>query len=82
MLTPILLVRTLWTGLYLSLGEVERVCEVKSLGAHHVLLPLELRLQPLQLVRREDGADPLALAAAASAPSSIALLHYRTATAV
>ncbi len=31
-------------------------------GADHVLLPLELRLEPLELLRREDGPHPLRFA--------------------
>ena len=39
----------------LRLAEVERGGQVIPLRAHHVLLTFKLLLQPLQLLRREDG---------------------------
>lgn len=44
---------------YLCLGQVELAGELRALPAHHVLAPLELQLQPVQLLRRERGARAL-----------------------
>ena len=54
----------------LSFAEVERGGEVIPLRADHVLLSLELLLQPLQLLRGEDGSDSLRLYAQAVAAAA------------
>lgn len=43
----------------LCLGELKGGCQIHPLRAHHVLLSGELGLQPLQLLRREDGPNAL-----------------------
>lgn len=49
--------------------------QVESFGADHVLLPLELGLQPLQLLGGEDRPHPLGLALPA-APGTVATLVF------
>jgi len=44
---------------YLSLGEIQLPRELRALAAHDVLAPLELELEPVQLLRREGGARAL-----------------------
>lgn len=40
---------------YLSLGQIQLPRELGALAAHHVLAPLELELEPVQLLCRERG---------------------------
>lgn len=44
---------------YLSFGEVELAGELRALPAHHILTPLKLHLQPVELLCSEGGAGPL-----------------------
>lgn len=53
-----------WTVLeyilpHLSFREVQLPRELGALAPHHVLAPLELELQPVQLLGREGGPGPL-----------------------
>lgn len=47
------------TSAHLSLGQVELPRQLGALAPHHVLAPLELELQPVQLLGREGGPGPL-----------------------
>lgn len=49
---------------YLCFRQLQRVCQVQSLRAHHVLLAFELQLQPFQLFRGEYRPHPFRLARA------------------
>jgi hypothetical protein len=51
--------------LHLGLGQAERMSQVQSFGAHHILLTCEFTLQTFQLLRREDRSYPFHLAAPA-----------------
>ena len=42
----------------LGLGQVELTGQLGPLPPHHVLTPLELHLQPVQLLRGEGGPGP------------------------
>lgn len=44
---------------YLRFGQIELPRELGALATHHVLAPLELELEPVQLLRRERGARAL-----------------------
>lgn len=60
---------------HLGFSKLEGVSQVESFGADHVLLPLELGLQPLQLLRGEDRPHPLGLALPA-APGTVDALVF------
>lgn len=44
---------------YLSFGEIELAGELSAFPAHHILTPLKLHLQPVELLCSEGGAGPL-----------------------
>jgi len=48
--------------LHLGLGQAERMSQVQSFRAHHVLLTCEFAFQTFQLLRREDRPYPFHLA--------------------
>lgn len=43
----------------LSFGQIELAGQFRALPPHHVLAPLELHLQPVQLLGSEGGPGPL-----------------------
>lgn len=56
---------------YLCFSQLQRMCQVQSFGAHHILLPFEFRLQPFQLFGCENCAHSLGFSAEFSAGSFI-----------